>query len=66
MGTQASNSVAITGGSITGLATFSLACSLVFGADATYNIGSDAVRPSKAYIRDALVIPVGTDKYATS
>ena len=66
MAVQASDSVAITGGSITGLAAFSLSCSLVFTANATYNIGTNANRVSKVYVADALVGPCGVDKFATS
>ena len=66
MSTQNSNAVNITGGNITNLSGFSLGTSITFTADATFDIGTNAVRPRKAYIRDALVVPVGVDKFATS
>ena len=66
MAVQSSSGVAITGGSITGLSTFSLATDLTFTTDGNRNIGSNATRPNNVYIRNGLVIPVGTNKWVSS
>jgi len=66
MASQNSNAVAITGGTLNGLTQLGLATSIAFGADATYDLGSNNIRVRKAYFRDAVVIPVGVDKFATS
>lgn len=39
---------------------------ITFQTDNNVNIGTSAARPKGAYFRDFLVIPVGTNKYATS
>lgn len=57
--TQSASAVNITG-------TFIASASITFTADDADDIGTNAVRPRKAYFRSALVIPVGVDKYATS
>ncbi len=64
--TQNSNAVAITGGTITGLTQLELAAALTFDADGTRNIGTNAKKAKNIYIKDGLVIPVGTDKWVTS
>jgi hypothetical protein len=65
MAMQNSNAVNITGG--VGTLSYLLLHSTVnFAADNTYDVGTNAVRPRKMYIRDALVIPAGVDKFATS
>jgi len=66
MSLQNANTVAITGGSIVNLNSFSLACDILFTTDGSRNIGSSAVRPNNIYIRNGLVIPVGTDKWVTA
>jgi hypothetical protein len=66
LGTQSSSAVAITGGTISGITALTLTGNLTFFADDSYDIGTNAIRPRKAYFRSALVIPVGTNKYATS
>lgn len=65
MAIQNANSVAITGGSIISLSSFSLATDIVFTTDGARNIGSNTARPSNVYIRNGLVIPVGADKWVT-
>lgn len=66
LGIQASNAVAITGGTITGLSQLDVSTSITFAADATYDVGTNAKKARKVYISDALVLPVGVDKYTTS
>ena len=61
MATQAPSGVAITGGSVQGLA-----ADLTFSADNTYNVGSNTNKVKNVYTKTGLVIPVGTDKYITS
>jgi len=65
MGLQNSNAVAITGGTLTGITALFLRCSVSSEADNAYDIGSYAQRFRNGYFRSALVVPVGTDKYAT-
>ena len=62
---QNANNVAITGGSITTLSSFSLASDIVFTTDGSRNIGSNSVRPNNIFVRNGLVIPVGYDKFVT-
>ena len=62
---QNAESVVITGGSITFLSSFSLATDLTFTTDGTRNIGTNGIRPSNIYVRNGLVIPVGSDKWVT-
>lgn len=38
---------------------------LTFDTDGTRNIGADALRPNQIWVKNALVIPVGPNKYAT-
>lgn len=66
MGVQASNAIAVTGGTITGLTGLTMTGSVLFTTDNTYDVGSFAVQVRKGYFKDALVIPVGVDKFATS
>jgi len=66
MGTQDSGAVSITGGTISGITALTLNGNLLFLTDDSFDIGTNAIRPRKAYFRSALVIPVGVDKYATS
>lgn len=66
LGVQNSNAIAVTGGTISGLTAFEIAGPMTFSADATWDIGTFAKQVRKVYIKDALVLPVGTDKYATS
>jgi hypothetical protein len=65
MSIQDAVNVGITGGSIVGLGSFSLNCDIAFQSDGSKNIGTDLVRPSVIYIRNGLVIPVGTDKWVS-
>ena len=66
MGIQNSNAVAISGGTIANLSGFSLSTSIVFTANAAYDIGSNAARARRGYFSDAFVLPAGVDKFATS
>lgn len=66
IGTQGADAVAITGGTISGITALALAGNVTFSADDAFDIGTLAVRPRKIYVRSALVIPSGVDKYATS
>jgi len=66
MGVQNSNAVAISGGTIYQLSGFSTSCSILFTAGAAYDLGSNAAKCRRAYFSDALVLPVGVDKFATS
>lgn len=61
MATQNASAVAITGGTIA-----NLGGDLTFLTDVAYNLASNAKKVKNAYIGSALVIPVGTDKWATS
>lgn len=66
MGTQNSNAIAVTGGTISGLTQLDLSSSITFAADATYSLGTFAKQADKGYFKNALVLPVGVDKFATS
>jgi len=66
MGVQNSNAVNITGGSIANLSSLSLSCSIVFTAGAAYDLGSLGAKCRRGYFSDALVLPVGVDRFATS
>lgn len=66
MAVQNSNTVAITGGTLTGIAQLDLNTSITFNADASFDLGTFAKQTRRGYFKDALVLPVGTDKYATS
>ena len=66
MGVQNSSSVSITGGTVNNLTNFSLSCSIVFNAGSAYDFGSNGAKVRRGYFSDALVLPVGNDKYATS
>jgi len=66
MAVQNAVSVAITGGAISGLTSLSMSGPIVFAADGTLNIGTNANRPGAVYIRNGLVVPVGTDKFVTA
>jgi hypothetical protein len=66
MSIQNAVSVAITGGAVTGLSSFSLSTGIIFDADGTRNIGSANIRPGNVYVRNGLVIPVGVDKWVTA
>lgn len=63
MATQGAGAVAITGGTLAGITAFALTGNMTFTADNVSNIGTNLSRPAIAYIRSALVIPVGTDKF---
>lgn len=64
MAFQSSSSVAITGGSIAGLGTLTVACDIVPTTNASRILGSIAAMFKGAYFSDYLVAPVGTDKWA--
>jgi hypothetical protein len=66
MSTQNANTVAITGGTATGLGALGMNGDISFVTDAANKIGTNTVRPSVIYVRNGLVIPVGVDKFVTS
>jgi hypothetical protein len=66
MAFQAAGGVAITGGTIAGITSFSFSCDLLPNVSGTRNIGSNALKIKNAYIGTGLVIPVGANKYVTS
>jgi len=66
MGVQNSNAIAVTGGTITGLTQLDMSASITFATDATYDLATFAKQVRKGYFKDALVLPVGVDKFATS
>jgi len=66
MAQQNSNAVVITGGVISGITSLSMSGPIVFAADGTLNIGTNANRPGTVYIRNGIVIPVGVDKFVTA
>jgi hypothetical protein len=66
MGVQNSNAIAVTGGTIVGLTQLDVSTSITFATDATYDLGTFAKKVRKGYFSDAIVLPVGVDKYATS
>jgi hypothetical protein len=66
MGVQNSNAVAITGGTIAGVTSLDVSGPITFSADASWDVGTLAKQARRVYIKDALVLPVGTDRYATS
>ena len=65
MSVQNAPAVAITGGSIIGISSLQVAGSITFDVDGTRNIGTTSLRPNAIYVRNALVIPVGANKWAT-
>lgn len=65
MAFQSASAVAVTGGSITGVSV-TLAGNLLFDADGTRNIGSNAAKANNVYVKNGLVIPVGANKWVTS
>lgn len=66
MGVQNSNAIAVTGGTVTGLTQLDMSASITWAADASYDLGTFAKQTRKGYFKDAIVLPVGVDKYATS
>lgn len=63
MGIQGANSVAITGGTITGLTALTMTGNILFQANNSYNIGTKTNRAGKVFIGGGLVVPVGADKW---
>ncbi len=66
MAFQNSNAIAVTGGTLAGITSCQLAGDLTFDGDGTRKVGSNANKVNVAYVKNGLVIPVGTDKWATS
>ena len=66
MGVQNSNAIAVTGGTLAGVTQLDMSSSITFAADESYDLGTFAKQVRKGYFKSALVLPVGTDKYATS
>lgn len=65
MALQVSSAVSITGGTVQGILQ-AKGGNFTFDTDGTRDIGTNAIKGNRIYIKNALVIPVGTDKYATS
>lgn len=66
MGTQSSSAVAITGGTLSGITSLAMAGDITLDANGTRSIGTNANKLNKIYVGNAVVLPVGADKYATS
>jgi len=66
MSVQNADAIAVTGGAVAGLTQLDVNSSLTFAADNSFDVGTFAKQARKGYFKDALVLPVGTDKYATS
>ena len=66
MSVQNANTVAITGGTATGLTTFTVSGDILPTSDNTRAIGSNALQFNKAYIKTGFKIPVGSNMYLTS
>lgn len=66
MSVQNATAIAVTGGTVAGLTQLDMSGGITWATDATYDLGTFAKQTRKGYFKDALVIPVGTDKYATS
>jgi hypothetical protein len=62
---QNANAVAITGGSATGITALGMTGDISFNIDGANKIGANGNRPSVIYLRNGLVIPVGTDKWVS-
>lgn len=65
MGIQDAAAVNITGGTVQGVLQVK-GGNMTFDGDGTRDIGTNATKANRVYIKNALVVPVGTDKYATS
>lgn len=66
MGAQDSSAIAVTGGVVTGLTQLDMSAGITWLNDASYDLGTFAKQTRKGYFKDAIVLPVGADKYATS
>jgi hypothetical protein len=64
MSTQNANAVAITGGTLAGITSFTMAGNILPDVDGSRVIGSAALMFKGAYFKDYLVVPVGADKWA--
>jgi hypothetical protein len=65
MSLQNATAVSITGGTAIGISSLQMTGSISFDTDGTRDIGTTAIRPNAIYVRNALVIPVGANKWAT-
>lgn len=66
LGVQSSNSIAVTGGTLSGITGLQMSGHITFLADAQYNIGTRINAVNRLYVHGALVAPVGVNKYATN
>ena len=66
MAFQASNNVAITGGTIAGITTFTFNCHLVPDGDETRNLGSNAKKIKNVYVGAGIIVPVGANAWVTA
>lgn len=63
LGTQNANTVAITGGSLSGITGLLMLGHITFNVNAQYNIGTSAARAGRIYAGAGLVAPVGPNKW---
>ena len=66
MAYQAASAVSITGGTLSGITSLTMAGNLLFDGDGTRSIGSNAAKVNNLYIKNGLVIPVGANKWVVS
>ena len=64
--TQASSAVAITGGTITGITSLTVAGNITPTTDAARDIGAAATQFRYGFFTTGFKLPVGTDKYITA
>jgi hypothetical protein len=64
--TQNANSIAISGGLISGLSSLVMAGPIGVSADNVHDIGSNTLRFRNIFIRSGAVAPVGTDKWVVA
>lgn len=62
---QNANAVNITGGSATGITGLGMQGDISFNVDGANKIGTNTNRPGVVYVRNGLVVPVGTDKWVS-
>ena len=62
---QNANGIAVTGGTLAGITGLSMSGDMAFATDGAFKIGTATNRPSILYLRNGIVLPVGTDKWVT-
>ena len=66
MAFQSAGSIAVTGGTLSGITSLTMAGNILFDADGTRNVGSNANKINNVYIKNGLVVPVGVDKWVSA